>query len=150
MTSTDMQRAVHRSAERARSTARTDVARMREDAAITRVALARSAVVDPSFLRRIELGIARPSLETYTRLAAELGADLSVRLSPNTGPAIRDRHQAAILECLLGTLHPRWHAYRKSPCDVRREAGSTSGCTTHGAASSWPPRSNPTCGALNS
>ena len=40
-----------------------------------------------------------------------LGADLSIRLYPNTGPSIRDRHQAGILEALLTSKHPRWHAY---------------------------------------
>lgn len=55
--------------------------------------------------------MASPSLETYARVAAVLGADLSVRLYPNTGPAIRDRHQAPILEALLTMLHGRWRAY---------------------------------------
>lgn len=60
---------------------------------------------------RIEHGSERPSLKTCAQLAAALGADLSVRLYPNTGPAIRDRHQAKILEALLAVLHPRWHAF---------------------------------------
>ncbi len=67
--------------------------------------------MDSSYLARIENGTATPSLETYARLAAALGADLSVRLYPNTGPTIRDRHQAPILEALLAAVHPRWHAY---------------------------------------
>lgn len=33
---------------------------------------------------------------------------MSVRAYPNTGPRIRDRHQAVILEALLAILHPRW------------------------------------------
>lgn len=67
--------------------------------------------MDSSYLARIEDGTATPSLETYARLAAALGADLSVRLYPNTGPTIRDRHQAPIVEALLAALHPRWRAY---------------------------------------
>lgn len=55
-------------------------------------------------------GKAKASLETYARLAIPLGADLSTRLYPNTGPLIRDRHQARILEALLQELHPRWRA----------------------------------------
>ncbi len=61
-----------------------------------------------SYLRRILAGIAKPSLETYAKLAVPLGADLAARLYPNTGPLIRDRHQAKIVEGLLSLLHPRW------------------------------------------
>ena len=73
--------------------------------------LARGSGVDPSHLRRVELGDASPSLEIYAQIAAALGADLTLRLYPNTGPAIRDRHQAPILEALLAILDQRWHAY---------------------------------------
>lgn len=88
-----------------------DVARLRHDAGVKPAELARGSGVDPGFLCRIEQGAGHPTLETYARLAATLGADLSVRLYPNTGPTIRDRHQARILEALLAKLHPRWHAY---------------------------------------
>ena len=84
---------------------------MREDAGITSAELAKGSGVDPGFLCRIQRGAEHPTLETYARLAAVLGADLSARLYPNTGPTIRDRHQARILEALLASLHPRWHAY---------------------------------------
>ena len=52
-----------------------------------------------------------PSIDMYAKLAVALGADLSSRLYPNTGPAIRDRHQARILEALLGGLHSRWRPF---------------------------------------
>jgi hypothetical protein len=51
------------------------------------------------------------SLETYVRLAVALGADLSAHVYPNTGPPIRDRHQARILEALLRKLDPRWQRF---------------------------------------
>jgi transcriptional regulator with XRE-family HTH domain len=89
----------------------TDVLRLREDAGISRSALARSSGVDAGYLCRIEHGSEHPSVEIYARLADALGADLAVRLYPNTGPAIRDRHQARILEALLAALHPRWTPY---------------------------------------
>ena len=73
--------------------------------------LARTAHVDPSFLRRIEEGTVSPSIDTYARLSTALGSDLALRLYPNTGPAIRDRHQAQILEALLALLHPRWRTF---------------------------------------
>ena len=88
-----------------------DLRRLREDAGVSRAQLASASGVDLSYLCRVEDARARPSIETYTRLAMALGADLSTRLYPNTGPAIRDRHQARILEALLGSLHPRWKAY---------------------------------------
>jgi hypothetical protein len=56
-------------------------------------------------------GRARPSLETYAKLAIPLGADLATRLYPNTGPTIRDRHQGRLLEALLEVRHPRWLPY---------------------------------------
>lgn len=88
-----------------------DIRRLREDAGVSRRGLAREAGVDPSFLRLIEDGDARASIETYAMLALPLGADLSARLYPNTGPAIRDRHQAPILEALFDQLHPRWQRF---------------------------------------
>jgi hypothetical protein len=45
------------------------------------------------------------------RLGAILGADLSARYFPSTGPAIHDRHQAPMLELLLATTRPRWHPF---------------------------------------
>jgi transcriptional regulator with XRE-family HTH domain len=78
---------------------------------VTRSELARGAGVDAGYLWRIEAGTERPSLEIYARLANALGADLAARLYPNTGPTIRDRHQAGILESLLSVVNPRWKPY---------------------------------------
>lgn len=85
-----------------------DLVRLCDDAGISCRELARSSGVPFSFLSRILAGKAQPSLETYARLAYPLGADLSSRLYPNTGPRIRDRHQGRVLECLLVAAHPRW------------------------------------------
>lgn len=84
---------------------------MAADAGISHAALARAAGLPPSFLARILAGSARPSLETYARLATVLGADLNARLYPNTGPVIRDRHQVRVVEGTLGLLHPRWQRF---------------------------------------
>jgi transcriptional regulator with XRE-family HTH domain len=88
-----------------------EIRRFREDAGLTGRQLARAAGVDHAHLQRIEDTAARASIDTYSRLASALGADLSVRLYPNTGPALRDRHQARILEALLRHIHPRWKVY---------------------------------------
>lgn len=85
-----------------------DMVRLREDAGVSRAQLARASGVDLRFLARIEGGSETPSIETYQRLASALGADLHTRLYPNTGPALRDRHQAPMLELLLARLHGRW------------------------------------------
>lgn len=97
-------------ARRAKGSISHDLVRHRTDAGVTRAELARAASVDPAYLRRIEHGKASPTVETYARLAIALGDDLALRLYPNTGPTIRDRHQAAIAEALLAHAHPRWRS----------------------------------------
>ena len=82
--------------------------RFREDAGLSRLAVARAAGIDDAFLGRVEDGDERPSVETYVRIGTVLGADLSMRFYPNTGPTIRDRISAPILEALLGILNARW------------------------------------------
>lgn len=88
---------------------------LREDAALTKAAVSRAAGVDRSFLGRIEAGDRAASLATLTAIATVLGADLSVRAYPTTGPRIRDRVQAAMVEALLRVLHPRWTASPEVP-----------------------------------
>jgi len=100
--------AAYRAAERARAKLRDDIERLCADAGISIAALARSAGVPYAHLWRIMAGRSNASLETYAKLAAPLGADLATRLYPNTGPAIRDRHQGPILEHLLEIRAQRW------------------------------------------
>jgi len=88
-----------------------DIRRFREDAGLTGRQVAGAAGVDHAYLQRIEDNAVRASVDTYAKLAGALGLDLHARLYPNTGPAIRDWHQARILEALLKQLHPRWRAY---------------------------------------
>ena len=88
-----------------------DVARLRSDAGLSQRALGRAAGVDSAFISRIEAGAAGAALPTYVRLSIALGADLSVRLYPNTGPTIRDRHQTKIAEALLQLIDRRWRPY---------------------------------------
>ena len=88
-----------------------DLRRLREDAGVSQRALARVSGIDQSVISRAEAGREVPGIQTYARLAAALGADLSARLYPNTGPAIRDRHQARIVEALIQGLHDRWRVW---------------------------------------
>lgn len=87
-----------------------DLQRFRRDAGITQAAVAHLAGVDRSIVSRLEVGAFDPTLETYARIAAALGADLATRVYPQSGPAIRDRHQVRMADVLLGSLHPRWQA----------------------------------------
>ncbi|MBI2781592.1 MAG: helix-turn-helix transcriptional regulator [Chloroflexi bacterium] len=88
-----------------------DFRRLRLDASVGRSQLAVAAGVDLGYICRIEDGRERPSIDMYAKLALAMGADLSCRLYPNTGPAIHDRHQARILEALLREVHPRWRPH---------------------------------------
>ncbi len=108
-------RAAPRAAARARAKLAEDIERLMTDAGITLTALARAAGVPHGHLSRIMAGKSSPTIETYAKLAIPLGADLATRLYPNTGPLIRDRHQATIVEALLGQIHPRWQAFTEVP-----------------------------------
>ena len=105
---TTFERAVASAVAQRHGTLAADLLRLRDDAGVARAQLARESGVDLRYLARIERGTQAPSMETYQRLASALGADLHARIYPNTGPAIRDRHQAPMLEVLLAPLHPRW------------------------------------------
>jgi transcriptional regulator with XRE-family HTH domain len=88
---------------------------MRTDAGLSQEELARAAGVSQAFVARVEAATLHPTIESYAALAAALGADLALRIYPNTGPQIRDRHQAPIVEALLALLHPRWRAVPEVP-----------------------------------
>jgi transcriptional regulator with XRE-family HTH domain len=108
MPSKEFDAAVRRAATARHRAVAEEVQKFREDAGMSKAVLARAAGVDAAYLGRIEAGDETPSLETHERLAAVLGADVSLRFYPNTGPAIRDRLSAPMLEALLGILDPRW------------------------------------------
>ena len=44
-----------------------------------------------------------------------LGADLSIRVSPGTGPRLTDRHQARMAEALIRSLNPVWRPHLEVP-----------------------------------
>ena len=103
-----------------------DIRRQREDAGISLRHLARASEVSAAHLSEIEAGNARPSGEVLNRIAIALGLDLSIRLFPNTGPPLRDRNQARMLEALLRILHPSWKATLEVP--VHRPARGVIDC----------------------
>lgn len=85
-----------------------DIRRMRLDAGLTCAAVARAAGIDPAYLAHIERGDQEARLEVVAAVGLVLGADLSVRLFPTTGPSIHDRTQAPMVEALLRDLDRRW------------------------------------------
>lgn len=81
--------------------------RIREDAGVSRRGLALAAGLSPGYVRLLETGDREASLQTLAAIGLVLGSDVSLRLYPNTGPAIHDRTQAPMEEGLLRVLHPR-------------------------------------------
>jgi transcriptional regulator with XRE-family HTH domain len=78
------------------------------DAAVTTSRLADTAGLDRSYVGRIEAGLAKPSLAALVALSIALGADLTVRFYPGSGPRLTDRHQARMIETLLRRLASGW------------------------------------------
>ena len=100
--------AAGRQATRLRSQLGIQIRDLRSDAGVSLRALAEAAGIDYGFLSRVERGVREPSISALAAIAEVLGADLSVRLYPNTGPIVRDHIQARIVEELLRIAHPRW------------------------------------------
>lgn len=94
------------------------IRQLRLDAGASLTQLGRLVGVHRSHLARIEAGRARPSLELLTAIGIALGADLSIRYFAGSGPRLRDRFQAAMVESLLRALDPRWKAELEVP--IRR------------------------------
>ncbi len=93
----------------------TDLRRLREDAGLTQVAVARAVGISPAHICGIEKGVSEASTDVLVGIADVLGADLSIRAYPNTGPRIHDRIQSQIVEHLLGTVRPRWRTFIEVP-----------------------------------
>ena len=85
-----------------------DMRRLRLDAGVSLTELDRIVGVHRSHIARIETGTARPSIEVLTAIGVALGADLSLRYFPGSGPRVHDRFQAPMVEALLRSLDRRW------------------------------------------
>lgn len=92
-----------------------DLGRIRTDAGATQGQVSTVAGIDRSHYSRIEAGAANASLETIIAIATALGADLSVRLYPGSGPRLTDRHQARMVEALLRSLGSDWRPHVEVP-----------------------------------
>jgi transcriptional regulator with XRE-family HTH domain len=92
-----------------------EIRRMREDAGRSQSVIASTASISQAHLSTVEAGAAEPSVEVLIAIAAALGAHLSIRLFPGSGPRVRDHIQVAMSEALLAALHPRWRAAPEVP-----------------------------------
>lgn len=110
-----IEREIQRRLRRLHRSIGTDIERLRTDAAATISQVSSVAGIDRSFAGRIETGVANPSLETLTAIAVAIGADLSVRFYPGSGPRLTDRHQSRMLETILRRLAPVWTPHLEVP-----------------------------------
>jgi transcriptional regulator with XRE-family HTH domain len=92
-----------------------DLFQIRTDAGATHGKVAALAGIDRSHYSRIEAGTANPSVETLAAISVALGADVSIRFYPGTGPRLTDRHQARMIETLLRTLSTSWKPHIEVP-----------------------------------
>lgn len=108
-------RAVQRRLRTVVRTIGNDVYRIRTDGGVTQARVAHEAGIDRSHMGRIEAATTSASLETLVAVATAMGADLSVRFFPGSGPRITDRHQARMIESLLRGLSSAWRAHLEVP-----------------------------------
>lgn len=92
-----------------------DVRTIRTDAGVTATQLAAAAGISRPHLWGIETGRSEATTAILVRIGESLGANVSVRLYPGTGPRIRDHLQAAIAEALLEDLDVRWKRFSEVP-----------------------------------
>jgi len=92
-----------------------DLDRMRADGGLSIRQLADAAKVDPGYLSLILRGARQPTIGVLVAVASALGADMSIRAYPTTGPVIHDRIQARIVEELLRFAAPTWIRYVEVP-----------------------------------
>jgi transcriptional regulator with XRE-family HTH domain len=105
---------------RVREYAGRQIREQRADAGISGRTLAAAAGVDPGHLSRIERWQAQPSLNTIVALGACLGCELGIRLFPTSGPRLRDRFQAPMVEALIREQGPLWRAEPEVPVAAAR------------------------------
>src|SRR5262249_11784636 len=61
-----------------------------------------------------------PSVDILIAIGACLGADLSVRYFPGSGPRLHDRFQAPMVEALIRYVGPAWRAQPAGPVPAAR------------------------------
>ncbi len=85
-----------------------EIDRQRQDAGLSISALARGSGVSQAHISQLLSGEREPSIAVLTALTEALGAELSIRVYPGTGPKLRDGIQARIVEELVRLAAPAW------------------------------------------
>lgn len=93
---------------------------MRLDSGVTLSELAAMTGIDRSHIRRVEAGTSAPSIDALVAIGVALGADLSMRYFPGTGPRLVDRFQAPMIEAFIPALHRRWAVRLEVPVGPSR------------------------------
>ena len=88
-----------------------DFRRAREDAGLSQRQVAAAAGISQSYYAQIEAGAVTARLEVLHAIAVALGGQASLRFFAGTGPRLRDRLQAPMVESFLRILHPRWERF---------------------------------------
>jgi len=108
MGETELQRHIRQRQEDFRRALADELRRVVEAEGVSLRAIARAVGVDSSQLSRVLRGKEGISHEALVAVATGLGHDVSLRLFETSGPRIRDRLQARMIEALLGITHRRW------------------------------------------
>jgi transcriptional regulator with XRE-family HTH domain len=108
---TRLGREAARLAERATRSIGEDFRRARDDAGLSQRKIAAAAGISQPFLAQIEAGRVTARFEVLEAVALALGGHASLRFYPGTGPRLRDRFQAPMVEAFIRILHPRWERF---------------------------------------
>jgi len=106
-----------------------DIDRLRRDAGMSVRRMAHEASIDSGYLSQLFAGLRSPSTAVLVALTTVLGADLSIRVYPTTGPTVRDAIQARIGEELLRIAAPLGGDRSRYP-SIARPVGSSTSCST--------------------
>jgi transcriptional regulator with XRE-family HTH domain len=87
----------------------------RQDAGLSQRQVAIAAGLSQPHLSALEAGTLEPSLGALVALSLALGGEVSLRFFPGTGPILRDRTQASMVEALLRIVGPRWSCFPEVP-----------------------------------
>lgn len=108
ITRKSLRTAIGRHARELTSVVVREIDRQRHDAGVSISALSRGSGVSQAHVSQVLAGEREPSIAVLTALTEALGADLSIRVYPGTGPKLRDGTQARIVEELLRVAAPMW------------------------------------------
>lgn len=115
MGETTLQRTIRDRRRALRRAVADEMRRARLDAGLSIREVAAAAGLDWSHLAKVEGGDRELSQAALVAVACVLGHDPSIRLFPSSGPRVRDRLQARMIEALLAVLHPRWRPRLEVP-----------------------------------